>query len=84
MPLFPFRLQPLTVTMILLSLIAHPTSGSATYLQSIVLPNGTTWTFEYDDFGELSLITCQPAEPFLTHGLIHQAFAWEVNIIKTR
>jgi len=34
-----------------------PTSGSATYLQSIVLPNGTTWTFEYDDFGELSLIT---------------------------
>ena len=33
------------------------TSGSATYLQNLVLPNGTAWTFEYDVFGELSSVT---------------------------
>jgi RHS repeat-associated protein len=33
------------------------TSASATYLQNLVLPNGTAWTFEYDVFGELSSVT---------------------------
>lgn len=35
----------------------QPGSQTLTYLQSLVLPNGTAWTFEYDSMGDLSSIT---------------------------
>ena len=48
-----------------------PTSGPSSQLQSVVLPNGTAWTFEYDNFGELSSITLP------TGGTI--SYTWNYN-----
>lgn len=32
-------------------------SGNMTFLQSVVLPNGTAWTFAYDSYGDLQTVT---------------------------
>ena len=39
------------------SLEGQSFSGSRTWLQSLVLPNNLTWTFEYDSQGNLSTVT---------------------------
>ena len=35
----------------------YPDNGTLTMLQSIVLPNGQSWNFSYDSYGDLSQIT---------------------------